>query len=206
MGSLAVIALAACGVRLAKPSVLRRHEALGQAGIALSLVALWWVVLSGRSALPGADPVTSLVALALLLVSGSSITLSLLYAKRLHDRGVGVEAVTTARYLMLIVLAAAVVASKGPVGGIDSLGELATLSVAAMALIALPLFVLQVGVALTAPLTAHVVRTLGPVCVFAAQQLDGRLVYSAPTLTCIVAYSIFAIGSNLAHGWRERPA
>ncbi len=72
-------------------------------------------------------------------------------------------------------------------------------------LIALPLFVLQVGVALTAPLTAHVVRALGPVCVFALQQIDGRLVYSTPTLVCIIAYSACAIASNLAHGWREQP-
>jgi hypothetical protein len=78
--------------------------------------------------------------------------------------------------------------------------------VAAIVLIALPLFGLQVGVALTAPLSAHVIRALGPVCVFALQQFDGRLSYSGPTLVCILAYSAFAIAGNLAHGWRERRA
>ena len=90
--------------------------------------------------------------------------------------------------------------------GVGGLDHLATLSLAATALIVLPLFILQVGIAQTAPLTAHVIRALGPVCVFALQQIDGRLVYSTPTLVCILVYSAAAIASNLAHGWRdERP-
>jgi drug/metabolite transporter (DMT)-like permease len=206
MGPLTIVALAACGVRLAKPSVVSRQEALGYAGIALSLIGLWWVVLSGQSGLPGTDHAISLVGLALLVVSGSSITISLLYSKRLHDHGVSAGAVTSVRYLALILLAAGVEASKGRLAGIESLGDLATLSVAAITLVALPLFALQVGVARTAPLTTHVVRALGPVCVFALQQIDGRLVYSTPTLVCIMAYAAFAIASNLAHGWREQHA
>jgi drug/metabolite transporter (DMT)-like permease len=200
MGPLTVVALAACGVRLAKPGVIGRGELWSYGGIALAIVALWWVVLSGRSGLPAGDAATSLLALALLTVSGCSITVSLLYSKRLHDRGVSADAVTAVRYLLLIVLAGCVEAFKGRM--IGDLGELAALSATSTVLIALPLFALQVGIARTAPLTAHVIRSLGPVCVFAMEQLDGRLVYSAPTLICIAAYSAAAIAGNLAHGWR----
>ncbi len=203
MGPLTVIALAACGVRLAKPSAIGRGELWSYGGIALAIVALWWVVLSGRSGLPASDGATSLLALVLLTVSGSSITISLLYSKRLHDRGASAEAVTGVRYLLLIVLAGCVVAFKGRVAGIADLGELATLSATSGMLIVLPLFALQVGIALTAPLTAHVIRALGPVCVFALQQIDGRLVYSTPTLICIMVYSAAAIAGNLARGWRD---
>ena len=94
MGPLTVIALAACGVRLAKPGVLRRGERLAYAGIGLSLAALWWVVMSGHSGLPNASHATNLIGLVLLTISGSSITVSLLYCKRLHDHGVSAEAVT----------------------------------------------------------------------------------------------------------------
>jgi drug/metabolite transporter (DMT)-like permease len=206
MGPLTVIALAACGMTLAKPGMLRRGELWSHAGIALAIAALWWVVLSGRSGLPAGDEAANLLSLVLLMISGSSITLSLLYSKRLHDHGVNAEAVTAVRYLLLIVLAACVEAFKGRLQGIGDLIDLATLSVASTALIVLPLFALQVGIALTAPLTAHVIRSLGPVCVFALEQIDGRLVYSTPTLVCITAYSAAAIASNLAHGWRhERP-
>jgi uncharacterized membrane protein YhaH (DUF805 family) len=203
MGPLTVIALAAGGARLAKPGAVGRREFWSYGGIALSIVALWWVVLSGRSGLPAGDGTTSLLALALLTVSGCSITVSLLYSKRLHDHGVNAEAVTAVRYLLLIVLAACVEASKGQMAGIGDLSELATLSATSGVLIVLPLFALQVGIAMTAPLTAQVIRSLGPVCVFALQQIDGRLVYSTPTLICIAAYSAAAIAGNLAHGWRN---
>ena len=206
MGPLTVIALAACGVRLAKQSVIGRQEALGYAGIALSLAGLWWVVLSGQSGLPHADHAASLIGLVLVLVSGVSITISLLLSKRLHDHGVSPEAVTAVRYLALIVLAGCVEAWKGRLAGIDHLGDLVALSLIATVLIALPTFALQIGVARTAPLTAHVLRSLGPVCVFGVQQLDGRLAYSTPTLICILGYSAAAIASNIAHGWREQPA
>lgn len=207
MGPLTVLALAACGVRLAKPGAIGRGELWSYGAIALAIAALWWVVLSGRSGLPGGDATTSLLALALLTVSGSSITLSLLYSKRLHDHGVSPEAVTAVRYLLLIVLAAGIETFRGRMQGIGGVGDLALLSAASMALIVLPLFALQVGIALTAPLTAHVIRSLGPVCVFALQQIDGRLVYSMPTLICVIAYSAAAITSNLVHGWRDdRPA
>jgi len=190
-------------VRLAKPSVMRRGERFAYAGIALSLAALWWVVLSGNSGLPDASYATNLIGLVLLTISGSSITVSLLYCKRLHDHGVSAEAVTATRYLLLILLAGCVEAYHGGMQGIGGFDHLMTLSLAATALIVLPLFALQVGIALTAPLTAHVIRSLGPVCVFALQQIDGRLVYSTPTLICILVYSAAAIASNLAHGWRE---
>jgi drug/metabolite transporter (DMT)-like permease len=203
MGPLTVIALAAFGVSLAKPAVIGRGEVWCYGGIALAIVALWGVVLSGRSGLPAGDAAASLLALALLTVSGSSITISLLYSKRLHDRGANAETVTAVRYLLLIVLAGCVVAFKGRLAGIADLGELATLSATSGVLIVLPLFALQVGIALTAPLTAHVVRSLGPVCVFALQQIDGRLAYSTPTLICILVYSTTAIAGYLARGWRD---
>ena len=66
----------------------------------------------------------------------------------------------------------------------------------------LPLYAMQVGTALTAPLTAQIIRALGPVLVFALEQFDGRLHYSAPVLACILAYSVFVIAGNFVHGWR----
>lgn len=206
MAPLTVIALAACGLKLAQPGTTRRWERLAYVGIALSLLALGAVVLSGSSGLPDVSGGANLAALVLLAISGASITVSLLYCKRLHDRGISAETVTTVRYIALILLAGGVEAWHGGMGGIGGPVQIVTLSLAATALIVLPLFALQLGIALTAPLTAHVIRSLGPVCVFALQQLDGRIVYSTPTLVCILIYSAAAIASNLAHGWNERVA
>jgi drug/metabolite transporter (DMT)-like permease len=203
MGPLTVVVLAVSGARLAKPTGVGRAELWSYAAIAVSIAALWWVVLSGRSGLRIGNETTDLTSLVLLMISGSSITISLLYSKRLHDQGVSAEAVTAVRYLLLILVAAAVEGLKGQMEGVSGLADLATLSIAGPALIVLPLFILQVGIALTAPLTAHVIRSLGPVGVFVLEQVDGRLVYSTPTLICIVFYSAAVIASNLTHGWKE---
>jgi hypothetical protein len=71
--------------------------------------------------------------------------------------------------------------------------------VSATILIVLPLYAFQVGIALTTPLTANVMRALGPVFVFALAQVDGRITYSTPILIGILAYSAAAILSNIAH-------
>src|SRR5262249_43294970 len=203
LGPLTVIALAACGARLAKPTTMERGGLWSYAGIAVAIAALCWIVLAGRSGLPAGTAATSVAALLLVMVSGSSITISLLYSKRLHDHGASAQTVIAVRYLLLILLAGCVEAFDG---GLDTIApaDLAPRAVSTTSLIALPLFVLQVGIARTGPLTAQVIRSLGPVCIFALQQIDGRLTYSTPTLLCILLYSAAAIVGNLAHGWKER--
>ena len=177
MAPLTVIALAAGGIRLTKDEVVSRREYACYIGLALSLVGLWWVVLSGHSGFQSEDTEWSLLSLTLLLVSGSSITISLLYSKRLHDHGLSAESVTAVRYLLIIAVAAGFEIFKGWPEGISTSAQLMTISIASTILIVLPTFALQVGVARTAPLTAQVIRALGPVCVFALQQYEQRLTF-----------------------------
>ncbi len=205
MGPLTVVLLGAFGIRLAKPGAVGRMEAAGYAGIALSVIGLWWVVLAGYSGLPEGSLNSNLAGLALLSLSGTSITLSLLYSRRLHDHGVNALAVTAVRYLVLIALAGGVLAYKGGFSGIETGGQLATLAMTTTVLIILPLFALQVGVARTVPLTAHIIRALGPVFVFALEQFDSRMHYAPAALACIVVYSVAVVWSNVARGWRETP-
>jgi drug/metabolite transporter (DMT)-like permease len=206
MAPLTVVVMGALGLPLAKQGRVSRREAACYVGIAASLAGLWWVVLSGHSGLGHGAMGTSLAGVALLLVSGSSITVSLLYSKRLHDHGVSAEAVTAVRYPLIVALAAGVELFKGGPVGIGTADEFFVIAAAATLLIVLPTFALQVGVARTAPLTAQIIRALGPVCVFALEQYDQRLIYSPSTLACILAYSVFVIAGNVLHGWRDRPA
>jgi drug/metabolite transporter (DMT)-like permease len=203
MGPLTVVALAALGAHLAKRGAendrIGSWEYLGYTGIALSMFALSWIVLAGRSGLAGGAEGVTLCGLAALLVSGGPITVSLLYCKRLHDAGVSAAVVTAVRYVLLIAIAAGVVWRKGRLDGIGSPGEAAALTALATILIVLPLYAFQVGIALTTPLAANVLRALGPVFVFALAQVDGRLSYSTPVLIGILAYAAAAIVSNVAH-------
>ena len=203
MGPLTVVVLCARGVTLAKPGAIGRIEYAGYAGIAVSVAGLWWVVLGGYSGLALTNLAASMAGLALLSVSGISITISLLYCKRLQDCGIGADAVTAARYLLLILFAGTVVLWHGNFGGVDTPRQFTLLSAATTVFIVLPLYAYQLGIGRTTPLTAQVIRALGPVFVFAMEQFDGRLHYSLPTLACILVYSASIIVSNIAHGWAD---
>jgi drug/metabolite transporter (DMT)-like permease len=206
MAPLTVVVLAAFGVRLAQTGRLGWAEYLANAAIAGSMLGLGWIVLAGASGLAVADTGVELTGLALLLVSGASITISLLFCKRLHDCGVRPDVVTAVRYVALIAVAAGMLLRRGDFGGIAGPGEAATLAILATVLIVLPLYAYQVGIAHASPLTGQVLRALGPVFVFALQPIDGRLSYSAATLAGILAYSAAAIAANVAHGLRQRAA
>lgn len=206
MAPLTVVALAAFGARIARTDTVGWGEYAGYAGIAASIIALAWVVLSGRSGIAGESETASLLGLAALLISGASVTVSLLYCKRLQDQGATAEVVTSVRYVLLILIAAGVIWHRGELAGVGSFGDGAMLTFLATVLIVLPLYAFQVGIGLTAPLTANVLKALGPVFVFALQQFDGRLVHSTPTLVCILAYSAAAILSNVAHAQSHAPA
>jgi drug/metabolite transporter (DMT)-like permease len=204
MGPLTVVVLGMRGVALAKHAAIGRIEYAGYAGIAASVVALWWVVIGGYSGLVVTNLTASVAGLALLSVSGISITISLLYCKRLQDRGVGADTVMTVRYVLLILFAGTVVLWQRGFGSVDTPRQFMVLSAATTVFIVLPLYAYQLGIGRTAPLTAQVIRALGPVFVFALEQLDGRLHYSLPTLACILVYSASVILSNIAHGWTDK--
>jgi drug/metabolite transporter (DMT)-like permease len=206
VGPLTVIALAALGIHIAKPSRVKPAEYLCYAGLAASLAFLWWVVLAGHSGLAAENIRLSLAALALLIVSGASITISLLLSKRMNERGIGADAISAGRYILIIAIALVVELTTHGTSAIASLEQLQVLIVATTILIVLPLYSLQLGIARTAPLTAHVIRSLGPVLVFALELVDGRIGYSPLTLAGIALYSVFSIAGNLVRGWSDAPA
>ena len=206
MAPLTVMALGLSGGRLVGPRAIDRAELACGAGILVTVAALWFVVLSGRSGDAAADAPTLVLALALMLVSGSAITLSLLFSKRLNDRGVSSTGVTASRYLLLILIAGAIELLSSRPSGISGPAALGFLGVAVTVLVVIPLFVLQLGIARSAPATAQIIRALGPVFIFALEQFDQRLHYSAPVLLCIIAYSALAVAVNLAHQRRRAPA
>ncbi len=203
MGPLTVVVMGLLGMKLAKAGTIGRAEMLSYVGIALSLAALWWVVLTGRSGLPVENFWATFTGLALLMVSGSAITISMMYSKRMSDAGINAEVITTLRYFGLIALAAIMTFNRSGFTGITSPLDFATIAFLATALMIVPLFALQVGITRTSPLTTHVIRSLGPVFVFALEQVDGRMSYSLPTLICILFYSACVIASNITHGWKE---
>lgn len=199
-GPLTVVVLGLCGVALAGQDKWSRLEGACYAGLAASMAFLWWVVLSGESGRIDYSLAAAASGLLALTMSGVSITISHLLAKRLNDLGFGANAVTGARYILISLIALAVVASGARPTGLAGPADWLTLAALATPLIALPLYALQVGISMTKPLTAQVLRALGPVVIFALELTDERIVWSGAALGGIIAYSVFALAAGLVRG------
>ena len=203
LAPLTVIAMSAAGWRLAGKQNVGRLEALCHIGLGLTLLGLWWAVLAGHAALTAVPLMTRITSLAAVLVSGTAITISLLLSKRLNEAGIGSDAVTAVRYIAMVLLSAALVGFSDAPTGVANMTHLLALGGAGFALIVLPLYILQLGIARTGPLTATVFRALGPVFVFALEQFDRRITFSTVSLILILLYSFFALAGSIAHGWRK---
>ena len=202
-GPLTVVVLASFGIHIARPSPMRRVEYIGYLGIAASLLFLWWVALADRSGLRMESQFLTIASLALPIVSGTAITASSLWTKQLHERGIGADTVTAVRYILIVAVACCIVLVQEKPTGIENTHQFVVLALLATLLIVLPLYALQLGISRTAPLTTHTIRALGPVLVFGAELIDGRVSYSGPALLGIAAYSLFVIASNVARGWQD---
>lgn len=199
LGPLTVLALGFAGFSIGGQDARNRLENICYAGLAFSMVVLWGVTLGGYAGRTDTTFSGALGGLLALSVSGVAITLSHLIARRLNDLGIGPSAVTGARYLLIALVAAIVVAGGRPTG-LEGAGDWLWLAAVATPLIALPLYALQVGISMTRPLTAHALRALGPVVIFALELVDDRVVWSAPALAGILLYSAFAVAASLARG------
>lgn len=200
MGPLTVVALSLMGASLAGGGRRGRLENALYVGLALSIGVLWWVVLDGLSGRADFSYAEALRGLFLLTVSGVCITLSHLLAKRLNDRGLGANSVTSVRYVLIALMAGSVLAFGDRPTGLAGAGDWIMLGLVVAPLIALPLYALQVGISLTPALTAQVLRALGPVIVFAFELVDPLISWSNPALAALILYSFFALASGLAHG------
>jgi drug/metabolite transporter (DMT)-like permease len=197
MGPITVVALSFCGIHIAGQNRGSRSEPLLYVGLLMTVVTLYWVVLSGRSGLAVPSLELAVGGLSLAVMSGISITISTLYSRRLNDQGIGADAVFATRFLGIVAVAAIVVGTGDrPFAGIDG-DAMLTLGLAAVALIAVPSYLLQMGIARTSPLTVQTIRQIGPLCLLAAQALDPRIGFSVETLACVLAYAGFVIGANV---------
>lgn len=178
-------------------------ETVCYVGLAATLAALATIVLTGQSGMASVTPGLQALALAAVTAGGAMITISYIITLWMAEEGVGSDAVMAARFPLTLAIAAALEFTVGGAGPRPPAEAMAMFAAAAFALIVIPSFLVQLGVARTSPQTANVLRALGPVCVFAVQQLDGRLTFSGATLVCIVAFCGLAITASLLGAWSE---
>ncbi len=206
VGSLVVLGVAKVGWTAAQTES-SRAERMCLLGLAAALAVLAIVVLTQRSGLPGNAFVPQAVPLAVVTGAGAMITLGHMIARWFNDAGVHADAVLGTRFLLAIWAAAVLEMVLGTPGARPALGALPFFAAAAFLLIVTPSLLVQLGVSRSSPLAVNIFRALGPVFVFAVQQLDGRLRFSGATLLCIVAFCLCATGASVLRGWHEaRPS
>jgi len=197
MAPVTVIAFNAIGVSIAAPvasAPLQKCIQIGMLGVLAALVAIVALGYSGVGSVGGVGAVGSAV---LAMAAGSLITVSLMYCKKLNERGASPEAILGARFFGLIVLAALVIVTGNAGDSLPDFRSALGLAPLAVLLIVAPVYLQQIGISRIGPLNAKIIATLGPVLVFLMQQFDARIAWSTPTLVAICAYSALALMSNL---------
>jgi drug/metabolite transporter (DMT)-like permease len=197
IGPLAIIALEAAGWRIVARAPVRRMEAVLFVGVGISLFLIAFGAVRGFSGVQGKSPHLSIAGVVLAAIAGVSLVVSILYTRKLHDRGVGSDAILATRFILIVVIAAVAEAynDRSLLGYPPT--ELAWLGLSASVLIVMPIYVLQLGIARSVPLTANIIRALGPVAVFGAQLVDPRVVFSSYMLCALLFYAVCIIGANL---------
>ena len=203
IGPIVVLALSGLGVSMAKGTATGWLERVGYVGVLASLIATAAVAVLGQSGLGGQPMSIGVAAVLAATTGGAVITISHMIARRLGDFGIGSNALMGLRYPLTLGIAVVAEFVLGQPQMRPDFGALPLVAIAAFGLIVIPSYFLQLGIARTSPLAVNVIRSLGPIFVFAIQQFDGRLRFSGATLVCILAFVFFATLSSTLRGWAE---
>jgi len=203
IGPMAVLVLSTFRVSMAKGADTGWLELIGYFGVLAALIAIAAVAVLGQSGLAGQPLTIRIAAVVAATTGGVIITISHMIARRFADLGIGSAALMGLRFPLTLGIAAVAELALGQPHTRPDFEALPLLALAAFSLIVIPSYFLQLGIARTSPLAVNVMRSLGPIFVFAAQQFDGRLRFSGATLSCILAFVFFATLTSTLRGWAE---
>ncbi len=148
------------------------------------LAALVWVSFAGRSGLGDIAPRDATIGLAFTLACAAGSALNIIYMKRLSEAGCSPGTVLATRFFLISAAAWLLVAG----GGQPDLGAaLVPGAVVAVIGVGLPIYVLQIGIRHTEPITTSLVISLSPLFAFTLQLADARLRFSPLTFAGVVS-------------------
>jgi drug/metabolite transporter (DMT)-like permease len=196
-------------ITLGLDTLVRRRRTISSAdllagtAILFSTAYLIWVASSGRSAFSASDRFAVGVALAGCAFSGISVAVTTVYSKRLYDRGWTPSRLMAHRFYLLILTSGVL-----SLGADDWLGQLRRdwllIGLIACGGVALPLYVLQLGIQRCSPLTVATIIAVGPAFTILFELFDRRLKWSLASFWGVLALVSVVLWSTW-HG-REKPA
>ncbi len=179
--------------RLLRPgSSVLPAESLVSVGIFILIGLMAWGSVTGHSGVGHLGVGQAVAGIALTLLTGVGSVANVVYSKRLSEAGHSPQSVLAVRFFLMVAATWALVAFIDEPGLAGAFVPSALIAVVG---VALPLFLLQVGIKHTEPITASILMTLAPLCAFLLQLPDSRLRPAPLTLAAILGITVLvAIG------------
>ncbi|WP_198545832.1 DMT family transporter [Actinacidiphila yeochonensis] len=147
------------------------------------LAMLLWGSFSGDSGLGHITALHATLGLVFTLTCAAGSAVNILYMKRLSEAGCDSGTVLATRFVLMAAVSWGLVA-VGDRGGLHA--ALVPGAVVAVIGVGVPIYVLQVGIRHTEPITTSLLVALSPLFAFVMQLADGRLSFSALTLVGVL--------------------
>lgn len=163
--------------------------------IGVMIAMLVWGSFSGHSAIGERSATDIAIGIALTLLTGLGSVANVIYSKRLSEANLTPQGVLALRFFLMLAVAWTLTALEDRPGVVAAF--LPALVIAVVG-VAMPLYLLQVGIKHTEPITASIVLTLSPLFAFLLQLPDQRLTPSALTLVGVVGIVVLVAISTVA--------
>jgi len=132
-------------------------------------------------------------AISLAAFAGISITAETILAKRMNDKGVTALAIVGTRFFLVTAIAVVMLGqSPAPFAGM-SVSDIVWQAGIFLAILILPIYLAQAGIALTSPMVAGVICALGPIATLGLQSVTSAMELTPGMLTITLAYTALAI-------------
>lgn len=190
------------GPVLRRSSKVLATEVVVSIGICGLLAALMWISFTGRSGLSGVTPRDAVIGLGLTLMCAIGSSVNIIYMKRLNDAGCDRGTVLAGRFFLMSAVAWVLVALQGQP---DLVSAFVPGAVVALIGLGLPIYLLQVGITRTEPITTSLVISLSPLFAFTLQLADARLRLSLFTLGGIVGVVVLVAAGAVVRGRHREP-
>lgn len=189
--ALGPILTVAMGPVLRRGSTALRAEVAVSVGVCAVLAVLVWESFAGHSAIGAVSAGDATAGFLLTLACAAGSASNIIYMKRLNEAGQTPQSVLAIRFFLMIAVTWVMTAfTERP----DVSGALWPSVVVAVVGVGLPIYVLQIGIRHTEPITTSLLLSASPLVTLLLQLLDGRLTPSvlswAGTLLIIALVSM----------------